>query len=255
MEENKKIGTDIIIDLDKVSYKESDFLKIGTFPTWLPSLDEMLGGGFRAGSLNVIASRPGMGKTSFALQIAGNLAAAGKHVMIFSLKVKKDSILQRYKKSYGVVPVWDTLCIDDAFYGNVGSILEKVSSLEQCDVVLIDDLQLLSDNSAKIDCIRTLKALARLANIPVIVTSHLPRTRIEQRNDHRPILSDLWITEMYADVVIFPFRESYYLEDSDEDSELNETAELIVAKNRYGPTGAIPVHWNHEKMIVEEQDE
>ena len=95
-----------------------------------------------------------------------------------------------------------------------------------------------------------------LLNIPVIVTSYLPRTRIEKRYDHRPILSDLdlWIP-VYADVVIFPFRKSYYQEDSEEIAEPNEKAELIVAKNRYGATGVIPVYWDHEKMKIEEKSE
>lgn len=222
-------------------------------PTGLPSLDEMLGGGLHAGSLNVIASRPAMGKKSFALQIAGNLGAAGNHVMIFSLELQKEYILQRFKKTFGNAPSWDTLCIDDDIFVDVGSILEKVSFLEQCDVVLIDDLQSLvgdTNRRAIIDCIRTLKALARLASIPVIVTSHLPFARIEQRKDHRPILSDLVIPALYADVVIFPFREAYYY--SDEDSELNEKAELIVAGNRYGTTGVLPCHWNLEKRVFEE---
>ena len=246
------MGTNKTIDLDKAIDMPANGIDV--IPTGIPSLDEMLGGGLRRGSLTVIASRPGMGKTSFALQLAGNFTAAGKHVTVFSSKLQKESILQRFKKSFSSVPAWDMLCIDDVFCVNIGSILEKVSSREQCDVILIDDLQLLADRSTINDCIRTIKALARLLNIPVIVTSYLPRTRIEKRYDHRPILSDLdfVIPEMYADVVIFPFRESYY---SEEESEINEKAELIVAKNRYGATGVIPVYWDHEKMKIEEKSE
>lgn len=247
-----KMGTNKTIDLDKAIDMPANGIDV--IPTGIPSLDEMLGGGLRRGSLTVIASRPGMGKTSFALQLAGNFTAAGKHVIVFSSQLTKESILQRFKKSSSSVPAWDTLCIDDVICLSIGSILEKVSSREQCDVILIDDLQLLADRSTINDCIRTIKALARLLNIPVIVTSYLPRTRIEKRYDHRPILSDLdfVIPEMYADVVIFPFRESYY---SEEESEKSEKAELIVAKNRYGATGVIPVYWDHEKMIIEEKSE
>ena len=244
------MGTNKTIDLDKAIDMPANGIDV--IPTGIPSLDEMLGGGLRRGSLTVIASRPGMGKTSFALQLAGYFTAAGKHVIVFSSELTKESILQRFKKSFSSVPAWDTLCIDDVICLSIGSILEKVSSREQCDVILIDDLQLLADRSTINDCIRTIKALARLLNIPVIVTSYLPRTRIEKRYDHRPILSDLVIPEMYADVVIFPFRDSYY---SEEESEINEKAELIVAKNRFGATGVIPVHWNLEKLKFEEQCE
>lgn len=244
------MGTNKTIDLDKAIDMPAN--GIDEIPTGISSLDEMLGGGLRRGSLTVIASRPGMGKTSIALQLAGNFTVAGKHVIVFSSKLTKESILQRFKKSFSSVPAWDTLCIDDVICLSIGSILEKVSSREQYDVILIDDLHLLADRSTINDCIRTIKALARLLNIPVIVTSFLPRTRIEKRYDHRPILSDLVIPEMYADVVIFPFRESYY---SEEESEINEKAELIVAKNHYGATGVIPVYWDHEKMIIEEKSE
>ena len=244
------MGTNKTIDLDKAIDMPANGIDV--IPTGIPSLDEMLGGGLPRGSLTVIASRPAMGKTTFAMQLAGNFTAAGKHVIVFSSKLTKESILQRFKKSFSSVPAWDTLYIDDVICLSIGSILEKVSSREQCDVILIDDLQLLADRSTINDCIRTIKALARLLNIPVIVTSYLPRTRIEKRYDHRPILSDLVIPEMYADVVIFPFRESYY---SEEESEINEKAELIVAKNRYGATGVIPVYWDHEKMKIEEKSE
>ena len=111
---------------------------------------------------------------------------------------------------------------------------------------------------------RALKALAGSENIPVIVTSQLPRPdalpRFYDKESYyrpilRPILSDLAILsdvgnlEQFTDVVIFPFRESYY----SEEPELKDKNELIVAKNRYGPIGSIPVHWKPEKMIFEEK--
>ena len=242
--------------------KQVDY-KMTVLPTGLHSLDKMLGGGLRRGSLTLIASRPGMGKTSLALQIAGNLALEGKHVMFFSYELLKEHILLRLKKPFGNVSVWDTLNIDDCFHPQGADFIrtDVIRNHKECDAVFIDYLQLLPrrpDRSAMIECIRALKAFARSANIPVIVTSQLPRPDVlppfnEKETYHRPILSDLYdlkIPALYADVVIFPFRESYYMEDLEE-----EIDELIVAGNNYGVTGTIPVHWNPEKLIFEETDQ
>ena len=230
-------------------------------PTGLPALDEMLGGGLHAGSFNVIASRPGMGKTSFAMQIAGNIAAAGKSVYFCSLEMSKDGFNRIFRKQNGAIPMHETLYFDDHAKADVHYITGKTRSLAKCDAVFIDYLQLLVhdfDRATITDCIRALKVFARSANIPVIVTSQLPRPDTlpsfnEKETYHRPILSDLrsGVLTQDSDVIIFPFRESFHIEDT----EINEKAELIVAKNRYGMRGSIPVHWDHEKMIVEEQDE
>ena len=83
------MGTNKTIDLDKAIDMPANGIDV--IPTGIPSLDEMLGGGLRRGSLTVIASRPGMGKTSFALQLAGNFTAAGKHVIVFSSQLTKES--------------------------------------------------------------------------------------------------------------------------------------------------------------------
>ncbi len=256
------MGTNKTIDLDKAIDMPANGIDV--IPTGIPSLDEMLGGGLRRGSLTVIASRPGMGKTSLALQIAENLAATGRHVLFFELEMLKEQIVKFACRQRGGTPTLDTLYFDDT--GDIDPIYirRQLRSVGNCDAVFVDYLQLLMsgpgwpvwDGGGR--GIRALKALAGSEIIPVIVTSQLPRPDplpSERESYHRPILSDLGILGIpvsYADVVIFPFRESYY---SEEESEINEKAELIVAKNRYGATGVIPVYWDHEKIKIEEKSE
>ena len=237
--------------------KQTDF-DTAALSTGLPQLDKMLGGGLHAGSLSVIAARPAMGKTSFALQLARNIAAAGKHVLLFSFDLQKEHVLQRYKKAYGSLPASDMLHVYDIADGvapiDADAIRERVSSLEKCDAVFIDSLQMLTREPSRdviTDGIRPLKQLARSANIPVTVTGWLPRARIEQSKSHRPIPSDLGDTALYADVVIFPFRAAYYRDGQGDEGK----AELIVAKNLYGATGIIPAYWSYDKLIFEEQTE
>lgn len=258
------MGTNKTIDLDKAIDMPANGIDV--IPTGIPSLDEMLGGGLRRGSLTVIASRPGMGKTSLALQLAGNLAAAGRHVLFSELEMTKEQIVKFARRQRGELPIRDTLYFDDTESVDATYIRRLLRSVGNCDAIFVDYLQLLMrgpgwpvwDGGGR--GIRALKVLARSENIPVIVTSQLPRPDVlpsffpDKESYHRPILSDLGILGIpvsYADVVIFPFRESYY----SEEPELKDKNELIVAKNRYGATGSIPVHWKPEKMIFEEKVE
>ena len=260
------MGTNKTIDLDKAIDMPANGIDV--IPTGIPSLDGMLGGGLHAGSLNVIASRPGMGKTSLALQIAENLAATGRHVLFFELEMLKEQIVKFARRQRGELPIWDTLYFDDT--GDIDPIYirRQLRSVGNCDAVFVDYLQLLMVGpgwpvwDGGVRAMRALKALAGSENVPVIVTSQLPRPDAlprfyEKENCLRPILSDLAILsdvgnpEQFTDVVIFPFRESYY----SEEPELKDKNELIVAKNHYGATGSIPVHWKPEKMIFEEKVE
>ena len=230
--------------------------------TGLPSLDRLLAGGLHSGSLNLIGARPGMGKTSLALQLAGNMATAGRSVLFFELEMTKEQIVKFTRRQRGELPIWDTLYFDDTESVDATYILRQLRSVGKCDAVFVDYLQLMMRGPGwpvwDIGAMRALKVLARSENIPVIVTSQLPRPDVlpsffpEKESYHRPILSDVRNLEQDSDVIIFPFRESYY---SEEESETNEKAELIVAKNRYGATGVIPVYWDHEKMIIEEKSE
>ena len=261
MEKDKMIDTDKMIDLDEVDYRESDFLKIGTFPTGIPSLDRMLGGGLRRGSLTLIASRPALGKTSLALQIAGNIAAAGKRVYFCSLEISKDGLNRILGKQSGSRQKSETLYFDDPTNADVPYITGMIHSLAKCDAVFIDYLQLFARRSTPKTSTETLSALKELAlseNIPVVLTSQISRRAplpdTYGNEVFRPELSDLLrsgVLTQDPDVIIFPFRETYDLEDT----ETTGKAELNIAKNRYGATGTIPVHWDPEKLIFEEQDE
>lgn len=260
------MGTNKTIDLDKAIDMPANGIDV--IPTGIPSLDGMLGGGLRRGSLTVIASRPGMGKTSLALQLAGNIAAVGESVCFCSLEISKDGLIRILEKQSGSIHGYKTLHIDDHTNADVPYITGKIHSLAKCDAVFVDYLQLMMRGpgwpvwDGGFGAMRALKALAGSENISVIVTSQLPRPDAlprfyEKENCLRPILSDLAILsdvgnpEQFTDVVIFPFRESYY----SEEPELKDKNELIVAKNRYGATGSILVHWKPEKMIFEEKVE
>lgn len=256
-----KMETNNTIDLDKAIDMPANGIDV--IPTGIPSLDEMLGGGLPRGSLTVIASRPGMGKTSLALQLAGNIAAVGESVCFCSLEISKDGLIRILEKQSGSIHGYKTLHIDDHTNADVPYITGKIHSLAKCDAVFVDYLQLMMRGpgwpvwDGGFGAMRALKALAGSENISVIVTSQLPRPDVlpsffpDKESYHRPILSDVGNPEQFTDVVIFPFRESYY----SEEPELKDKNELIVAKNRYGATGSIPVHWKPEKMIFEEKVE
>lgn len=232
-------------------------------PTGLHSLDKMLGGGLRRGSLTLIASRPGMGKTSLALQIAGNITAAGKSVYFCSLEISKDGLNRFLGKQTGQRQRCETLYFNDPSYADVPYIKGMIRTLAKCDAVFVDYLQLMRlPHCPKPDVLTEmvfkLKELARNENIPVILTSQISRRAplpdTYEIEVFRPELSDLLrsgVLTQALDVIIFPFRETYELEDT----ETTGKAELNVAKNRYGATGTIPVHWDPEKLIFEEQNE
>ena len=260
------MGTNKTIDLDKAIDMPANGIDV--IPTGIPSLDEMLGGGLPRGSLTLIAARHGMGKTSLALQLAGNLAAAGRHVLFSELEMTKEQIVKFARRQRGELPIRDTLYFDDTESVDATYIRRLLRSVGNCDAIFVDYLQLMMRGpgwpvwDGGFGAMRALKALAGSENISVIVTSQLPRPDAlprfyEKENYLRPILSDLAILsdvgnpEQFTDVVIFPFRESYY----SEEPELKDKNELIVAKNRYGATGSIPVHWKPEKMIFEEKVE
>lgn len=249
METNKTIDLDKAIDMPANG--------IDVIPTGIPSLDEMLGGGLHRGSLTVIASRPGMGKTSFAMQLAGNITAAGKFVFFCSLEVNESFFNRIFKKQTGTIPTQETLCFDYHAYADVPYITGKIRSLAKCDAVFVDYLQLMHSTKRKdkrvqelIEINRDLKLMTKSLNVPVVVCAQLSRSAGGKGTSHKPQLADLrpGSIEQDADIVIFPFRESFNIEDT----ETNEKAELIVVKNRYGPTGAIPGHWDYERMKFEE---
>ena len=238
-------------------------------------LDNMTSG-LQRSDLIILAARPAMGKTAFALSLALNAAVKGKaSVMVFSLEMSKEQLGQRLLSMESKVGMqalktgklerrdWDDINIaldvlskarihiDDTAGINIMEMKSKCRRLkaeEGLDLVVIDYLQLMNpegksdSRTQEISVIsRNLKLLARELDCPVLVLSQLSRAP-EQRTDHRPMLSDLRESgsiEQDADIVIFLYRDEYY----NEDTEAVGECEVIVAKQRSGPTGTVKVAW------------
>jgi replicative DNA helicase len=235
--------------------------------------------GFQPGDLVIVAARPAMGKTSWVLNVAQNAAIAGKKsVAIFSLEMSKDQLVQRLLCSEARVDAQRlrggrlstsdyqrigtagaklntaSIWIDDSPGGTVLDMRAKARRLKAesgLDLLVIDYLQLMSGGMTRVESrqqevsqiSRGLKSLARELELPVIAISQLSRGP-EQRTDRRPQLSDLRDSgsiEQDADLVMFLFRPEYYSSNGmDEDgNSLVGKAELVIAKQRNGPTGVV----------------
>ena len=241
-------------------------------PTYYKSLDNLLVG-MGKGDLILIGARPGMGKTSFAMNIATNVAKnTKKTVCIFSLEMTCEQLVSRLLSSEAMIDSkkirsgdltpedWalisqkaaelsDTkILIDDTNGLTVTSMKAKLRKVKDLGLVVIDYLQLMqgerhTDNRVLEvgDISRGLKILAKDLGVPVICCAQLSRAN-EQRTDKRPMLSDLrdsGAIEQDADVVMFLYREEYYSQNPTGISE----AECIVAKNRHGETKTAKLGW------------
>lgn len=241
--------------------------------------------GLQPSELIIIAARPSMGKTAWAINIAQNSAVRdGKVVAVFSLEMSKESLLRRMlasesmvnsrKIQTGFLPREDKgkllaglerlmeskLYVDDTPGITLAEMRAKARRLRQqegaLDLIVIDYLQLMTGSSGpgkkgfenrnqEVAAVsRGLKALAKEMNIPVIALSQLSRASEQRGGDKKPLLSDLRESgsiEQDADVVCFIHRESYYnkTEDGEEDPETKGKAEIIIAKQRNGPTGSV----------------
>lgn len=233
--------------------------------------------GLQKSDLIILAARPAMGKTAFALSLARNAAVkGGASVMIFSMEMAKEQLSQRLLSMESKVELqklktgklerrdWDdvNVAVDILSSANIHiddtagiSIMEMKSKCRRLkadkglDLVVIDYLQLMNpegksdSRTQEISVIsRNLKLLARELNCPVLVLSQLSRAP-EARTDHRPMLSDLRESgsiEQDADIVIFLYRDEYY---NKENTEKPGECEVIIAKHRSGPTGSIDVSW------------
>lgn len=249
-------------------------------PTGFTMLDKLLGG-LQKSDLLILAGRPGMGKSSFALSIAQNAAKRyGARVAVFSLEMSNEQLVQRllsmetgidsHRLRLGDVheEEWPILLeaanmlastaifIDDTPAASVGEVRTKARRLyaeHGLDLIMIDYMQLMTGPNAgrsenrqqEISFIsRSLKSLARELNVPVIALSQLSRA-VEARSDKRPMLSDLRESgsiEQDADVVLFIYREDYYIEDSDRQN----IADVLVAKHRHGSTGNVSLFFRKE---------
>lgn len=244
-------------------------------PTGFSGLDAILGG-LNKSDLIIIAARPAMGKTSFALNIATNCAAkTGKQVAIFSLEMSKEQLVSRMLSSEAMVDShnlqmgtlsteeWVRLAsaaemlsqtqiyLDDHSNTTVADMKAKLRRLPDLGLVVIDYLQLMSTGGRRNDnrvqevseITRNLKIMAKELNVPVITLSQLGRGP-DSRTEHRPMLSDLRESgsiEQDADSVLFLYRDAYYTKEEAADQNL---AECIISKNRHGATDTVMLHWD-----------
>ncbi len=259
--------------IDKASQMEGGLTGI---TTGFVDLDAKTSG-LQKSDLIILAARPAMGKTAFALSIARNAAVkGGASIMIFSMEMAKEQLSQRLLSMEAKVELqklktgrlerrdWEDInvAIDVLSGTNIHiddtagiSIMEMKSKCRRLkaekglDLVIIDYLQLMNpegradSRTQEISVIsRNLKLLARELDCPVLVLSQLSRAP-EMRTDHRPMLSDLRESgsiEQDADIVIFLYRDEYY---NKETTEKPGECEVIIAKHRSGPTGSIDVSW------------
>ncbi len=266
--------------VDRIDFLSRNQDTLMGVPTGFTMLDRILGG-LQKSDLVILAGRPGMGKTSFGLSIAQNAARRYQaRVAIFSLEMSNEQLVQRlvsmetgidsHRLRLGAVheDEWPILLeaanvlastnvfIDDTPAATVNEIRTKCRRLyaeHGLDMVLIDYMQLMSgqlnarneNRQQEISYIsRSLKALARELNVPVIALSQLSRA-VESRSDKRPMLSDLRESgsiEQDADVVLFIYREDYY----EEETERQNIADILVAKHRHGSTGNVSLYFRKE---------
>ncbi|MDO5125648.1 MAG: replicative DNA helicase [Ruminococcus sp.] len=235
--------------------------------------------GLNKSDLIIIAARPAMGKSAFALNIAVNCCKQTmKDVVIFSLEMGKEQLVSRMLSSESLVnntnlrsgkisnEEWVKLAegteilsklpiyLDDGAGINVPQMKAKLRRMRNLGLVVIDYLQLMSSPNRHTNRVtevseitRQLKLMAKELNVPVIALSQLSRSS-ESRTDKRPLLSDLRESgsiEQDADIILFLYRDAYYEKDSADQT----VAECIVAKNRHGTTGTINLSWIGEYTL------
>lgn len=244
--------------------------------TGLPRLDQSIGG-FQEGQFIIIAARPSMGKTAFALDIAKHMAKNGQRVGFFSLEMPNDQLVMRMLSSESMIKSKSmfnskyplnqisrerlevssnsisnmTMRIDDSSTLKVGELAwkaRKAKEQEGLDIIFIDYLQLVDTETKSesrqqqvSEISRQLKALARELKIPVVALSQLSRS-VEGRTDKRPMLSDLresGAIEQDADIIMFLYRDDYYKSKDEQTSAEHQELEVSIGKNRNGSTGKV----------------
>ena len=263
---------------EKIVQLHEDPNALTGIPTGFDALDEMTNGLQRSDFI-LIAARPSMGKTAFALNLCQHAAVREKKsVAIFSLEMAAEQLVQRMLSAQSLVSIGDIrtgqvedddwfklarsssqlgeakVFIDDTPGITVAEIRSKCRRLKMnhgLDVIMIDYIQLMSgggkseNRQQEISTIsRSLKGIAREMNCPVLALSQLSRAS-ELRADHRPILSDLresGAIEQDADLVMFLYRDEYYNPDT-VDEKLKGIGEVIIAKQRNGETGKVYLAW------------
>ncbi|MBQ0058725.1 MAG: replicative DNA helicase [Lachnospiraceae bacterium] len=268
-----EIALDVLENIEKASKSDSHITGLST---GFVDLDRQTSG-FQPSDMILIAARPSMGKTALVLNIAQHMAfRQNLPVAVFSLEMSKELLMNRLIAMDSTVnsqnirvgkltdDEWNKviesvttishskMIIDDTVgisMAELRSRARKYKMDHDIQAIFIDYLQLITGGSKKSDnrqqeisdISRSLKQLARELQVPVVVLSQLNRS-VEQRDDHRPIMSDLrdsGAIEQDADVVMFIYRDDYY----DKNSEEKNIAEIIIAKQRNGPIGTIKLVW------------
>ena len=249
-------------------------------PCGIGELDRMITG-LNKSDLIILGARPGMGKTSFALNIVRNVAVnTGRTVCFFSLEMTRDQLAQRMLSSEAgikseklrtgeldedewtrLAQAGDALSKADIYFDETSSITvpemkAKLRRMKKVDLVVIDYLGLMHsarqiDNRVQeiSEITRNLKTMAKELKVPVIACAQLSRGTEAKGKSHKPALSDLRDSgsiEQDADIVLFLYRDAYYDSEKSDDEDLSDQtkSECIVAKNRHGEIGTIPLHWD-----------
>ncbi len=261
--------------MDKIEKASKNKGAVTGIPTGFIDLDYRTAG-MQPSDLVLIAARPSMGKTAFVLNIAQYVAfKQNQTVAIFSLEMSKEQLVNRLFSLESKVDSqhirtgqlndqeWEKLIESAGIIGKSNLIIDDTPGITVAELrskcrkfklehnlsmIIIDYLQLMSGSGRTdsrqqeiSDISRSLKAIARELNVPVLALSQLSRA-VEQRPDHRPMLSDLresGAIEQDADVVMFIYRDDYY----NHDTEKKDIAEIIIAKQRNGPIGTIELAW------------
>jgi replicative DNA helicase len=266
----------VIKALEKIENAAKTSGNVTGIPTGFVDLDYRTAG-LQPSDLILVAARPSMGKTAFVLNIAQYVAFhENMCTAIFSLEMSKEQLVNRLFALEAKVEAqklrtgdlsdaeWEKLVEGAGIIGNSNLIIDDTPGItigelrSKCrryklehdlKLIIIDYLQLMSGSGRSSDSrqqeisdiSRSLKALARELNVPVVALSQLSRA-VEQRPDHRPMLSDLresGAIEQDADVVMFIYRDDYY----NHDSEMKGVSEIIIAKQRNGPIGTVKLIW------------
>lgn len=263
-------------------HENPSLIKNHRLQVWFKGLDYKFGW-LKWWDMVVLAARPSMWKTAFALNIAQNTWFKRKNIAVFSLEMSKEQLTDRMIASAMWIDSWKlakweledeefakiweameklsnaNIYIDDSAGWNLVDLKSKARRLKiesWLDLIIIDYLQLMStwNTTNRVQEVseisRWIKSLARELDVPIIALSQLSRA-VESRPDKRPVLSDLresWSIEQDADIVMMLYREDYY----DEFSEKKWVAEIFIRKNRNWPTGWIELTFNkHNQQFLE----
>ncbi|MCF6139098.1 replicative DNA helicase [Pseudalkalibacillus berkeleyi] len=264
---------DVLVDAyDNIEQLQNNKGDITGIPTGFVELDRMTAG-FQRNDLIIVAARPSVGKTAFALNIAQNVATkTDENVAIFSLEMGAEQLVMRMLCAEGNIDAqrlrtgdlqsedWQKLTMAMGSLSNAGIYIDDTPGIRVSDIrakcrrlkqekglgmILIDYMQLIRGNGKSgenrqqevSEISRSLKGLARELEVPVISLSQLSRG-VESRQDKRPMMSDIRESgsiEQDADIVAFLYRDDYY----DKESEAKNIIEIIIAKQRNGPVGTV----------------